>query len=286
LSAGWIQALRRLWQTPGLLLAAPAVLLIAGLFALPVFRLLVLGFTDPQPGLGNYAMLVTNDTIHRIAVTTLWVCGITTACTVLLGYVVAYAMVHATRPALRLMVFCILLIFWLSVLVRTFAWVLLLRNNGLVNEILLASGLITQPLTLVRNQFGSILGMVHVMMPFAILPLYSALQGIDQRVVAAARGLGCGPMRSFLWVFLPLSRPGIIAATVLVFIFSLGFFITPAILGGGKVVMIAEFIRAQFERSLRWGFASMLATTLLAAVLLALGVASRFVDLRGVVGRR
>ncbi len=278
--------MQRVWRTPGLLLAAPAVLLIGALFALPVGRLLVLGFTDPTPGLGNYAMLVTNDTIHRIAVTTLWVCSITTVCTVLLGYVVAYAMVHATRPALRLMVFCILLVFWLSVLVRTFAWVLLLRNNGLVNEILLATGLISQPLTLVRNQFGTIVGMVHVMMPFAILPLYSALRGIDQRVVAAARGLGCGPVRSFAWVFLPLSRPGILAATVLVFIFSLGFFITPAILGGGKVVMIAEFIRAQFERSLRWGFASMLATTLLASVLLALAVAARFVDLRGVVGRR
>ena len=271
---------------PGLALVTPAVALVVLLFALPVLRVLVLSVTDPTPGLQNYDLLISNDTIHRIAITTLRICGITTVCTVVLGYIVAYAMVHATRPALRVMVFCILLIFWLSVLVRTFAWVVLLRSNGVVNDLLLASGLITQPLPLVRNEFGTILGMVHVMMPFAILPMYSAFKGIDISVMVAARGLGCGPVRSFLWVFLPLSRSGILAATVLVFIFSLGFFVTPAILGGGKVVMIAEFIRAQFERSLRWGFASMLATTLLAAVLLTLGLASRFVDLRGVAGRR
>lgn len=281
-----VTALRAGLRSPGLMLTAPALALVGLLFAVPVARVLVLGFTDPQPGFGNYAQLASNDTLHRIALTTLRVCAITTAITLVLGYVVAYAMVHATRPALRVMVFCILLIFWLSVLVRTFAWVLLLRNNGLVNEVLVGAGLVARPLTLVRNEFGTVLGMVHVMLPFAILPLYSALRGIDPRVVAAARGLGCSRTRAFLWVFLPLSLDGIAAAAVLVFIFSLGFFVTPAILGGGKVVMIAEFIQAQFERSLRTGFAAMLSTTLLAIVLLTLLGASRLVDLRKTLGRR
>jgi putative spermidine/putrescine transport system permease protein len=260
-------------------------LLIGALFAWPVARLLLLSITDPHPGLENYALLVSNETVHRIAGTTLRVCCVTTLCTVILGYIVAYAMVHATRFVRRVMIFCIVLVFWLSVLVRTFAWLVLLRNNGVVNQALLASGLIARPLVLVRNEFGTVLGMVHVMLPFAILPLYAALQGIDRRVLAAARSLGCGPIRSFLWVFLPLSRPGIYAAVVLVFIFSLGFFITPAILGGGRVVMIAEFIRAQFERSGRWGFAATLATVLLASVLTALAVAARFVDVRTIAGR-
>jgi putative spermidine/putrescine transport system permease protein len=249
-----------------------------------VLRVLALGFTDPKPGFQNYALLGSSETLLRIIGTTALMSVATTAITVVLAYVIAYSMVHIGRRELKWMFFFILLAFWLSILVRTFAWIIILRSEGPINQILLWLGVVKQPVQLVRNTFGVVLGMVHVMLPLAILPLYSALGGIDQRLTAAARGLGCSRWRAFLWVFLPLSAPGLVAATVLVFVFSLGFFITPAVLGGGRVIMIAEYIRTQFEVTLRWGYAAMLATVLLVSVFAILGLAARFVNLRRILG--
>lgn len=276
---------KRRWRisTPTLL-ALPAVVMVLGLCVVPVLRVLALGFTDPQPGFGNYALLGTSDALLRIIGTTALMSLTTTVVTIVLAYVIAYAMVHIGSRELRWMFFFILLAFWLSILVRTFAWIIILRSEGPINQFLMWLGIIKQPLQLVRNTFGVILGMVHVMLPLAILPLYSALGGIDQRLTAAARGLGCSRWRAFAWVFLPLSASGLVASTVLVFVFSLGFFITPAVLGGGRVIMIAEYIRTQFEVALRWGYASMLATTLLVSVFIILALAARFVNLRRILG--
>jgi putative spermidine/putrescine transport system permease protein len=276
---------KRRWRisTPTML-ALPAVAIVLGLCAVPVLRVLALGFTDPKPGFQNYALLGSSETLLRIIGTTALMSVATTAITVVLAYVIAYAMVHIGRRELKWMFFFILLAFWLSILVRTFAWIIILRSEGPINQILLWLGVVKQPVQLVRNTFGVVLGMVHVMLPLAILPLYSALGGIDQRLTAAARGLGCSRWRAFLWVFLPLSAPGLVAATVLVFVFSLGFFITPAVLGGGRVIMIAEYIRTQFEVTLRWGYAAMLATVLLVSVFAILGLAARFVNLRRILG--
>jgi putative spermidine/putrescine transport system permease protein len=276
---------KRRWRvsTPTML-ALPAVAIVLGLCAVPVLRVLALGFTDPKPGFQNYALLGSSETLLRIIGTTALMSVATTAITVVLAYVIAYAMVHIGRRELKWMFFFILLAFWLSILVRTFAWIIILRSEGPINQVLLWLGIVKQPIQLVRNTFGVVLGMVHVMLPLAILPLYSALGGIDQRLTAAARGLGCGRWRAFLWVFLPLSAPGLVAATVLVFVFSLGFFITPAVLGGGRVIMIAEYIRTQFEVTLRWGYAAMLATVLLVSVFAILGLAARFVNLRRILG--
>lgn len=266
------------------MLALPAVVIVLALCVVPVLRILLLGFTDPALGLSNYALLGSSEALRRIVTTTAILCVATTVITVVLAYVIAYAMVHVTRREVRWMFFFILLAFWLSVLVRTFAWIIILRSEGPVNQMLMALGIVNQPVQLVRNSFGVLLGMVHVMLPLAVLPLYSALDGIDQRLTSAARGLGCGRVRAFLWVFLPLSAPGLVAATVLVFVFSLGFFVTPAILGGGRVIMIAEYIRMQFEVTLRWGYAAMLATTLLVTVIAVLAIAARFVNLRRIMG--
>lgn len=276
---------RQRWtlSTPALL-TLPAVVVLLALCVVPVLRILLLGFTDPTIGLSNYALLGSSEALRRIVTTTALLCVTTTAITVLLAYVIAYAMVHVTRREVRWMFFFILLAFWLSVLVRTFAWIVILRSEGPVNQVLMALGIVSQPVQLVRNTFGVLLGMVHVMLPLAVLPLYSAMNGIDQRLTSAARGLGCGRTRAFLWVFLPLSAPGLAAATVLVFVFSLGFFITPAILGGGRVIMIAEYIRTQFEVTLRWGYAAMLATMLLVSVAATLAIAVRFVNLRRIMG--
>ena len=268
------------------MLVAPALVAMLVFYVWPLMQVLWISVTEPAWGLQNYQGLLTRPILHRIWWTTFEICVLTTAITVALGYAVAYAMVMVGERQRIWMMFCVLLTLWLSVLVRAFAWVMLLRTQGLINEALLAIGLIDEPLRLVRNQFGVVVGMVHFMLPLAILPIYTNMSGIEMRLVSAARGLGASPWEAFRHVFLPLSKPGIIAATILVFVFSLGFFITPAILGGGKVVMISEYIRVSFEETLRWGQATMLSATLLFAVLLTLALVARFVDLKKVFGAR
>jgi putative spermidine/putrescine transport system permease protein len=266
------------------LLIAPALALILLLYVVPLLKILGLSFLDPTPGLQNYRLLLTSGAIQRILWTTVRICAVTTGLTLAGGYLIAYALVHAGERQRQWMLFCVLLPFWLSVLVRAFAWVTLLRQEGPVNAALLTLGIVDHPLTLVRNEFGVVVGMIHYMLPYAILPLYTNMQGIDQRLVAAARGLGAGPFGAFRRVFLPLSLPGIVGAGVLVFVFSLGFYITPAILGGGKTVMIAEYIAVNILDNIRWGLATMLASVLLATVFLLLGLMWRVVDLRKLLG--
>ncbi|MEM6488395.1 MAG: ABC transporter permease [Pseudomonadota bacterium] len=267
-------------------LIAPALGAMLIFYVWPLVQVLWLSVTEPVPGLQNYERLGESRILARVWWTTLEVCLITTALTVTLGYVVAYAMTIVGEGQRTAMMFCVLLSLWLSVLIRAFAWVMLLRNNGVVNEAIMGLGLTDQPIRLVRNQIGVLIGMVHFMLPLAVLPIFANMQGIEARLVSAARGLGASPARAFLLVFLPLSKPGIIAATILVFVFSLGFFITPALLGGGKVVMISEYIRVSFEETLRWGQATMLSTVLLFAVFLSLALVARLVDLRTVFGAR
>src|SRR6185436_17232349 len=192
----------------------------------------------------------------------------TTAITLVLAYVVAYVLTHARPGAQRLMMLGVLLPLWMSVLVRAFAWVTLLRRQGLVNNALIG------------------MGMVHYMLPLGILPMWAAMRDIDGRVLAASRGLGASATQTFLRVFFPLSLPGVIGSGLLVFIFSLGFFVTPAILGGGKTIMIAEYINAQVHESLRWGVGTMLATTLVATILGLMLALSRIVDLRTLFGAK
>ncbi|WP_395711522.1 ABC transporter permease [Reyranella sp.] len=252
----------------------------------PLFKVLWLSVTVPAPGFGNYERLLTSEAIQRILLTTLRICLITTAVALVVGYAIAYAMMQA-RPSTRLwMLFIVLLSFWLSVLVRGFAWITLLQSRGVVNSALMTLGVIDSPLPLARNEFGVVLGMVHYLVPYAVLPIWANMQGIDPRLVPAARGLGASRFGAFWRVFLPLSLPGIVSAGILLFIFSLGFYITPALLGGGKTVMIAEYIAVQVLDTLNWGTGSMLAGALLLAVIAILALLSRFANLREVFGAK
>jgi len=266
------------------LLVAPALVSMLAFYFFPLVRVLWISVTEPRPGLENYALLLTSASVHNVLLTTARICVITTTITLLVGYVVAYAMVHASGRQLRWLTFFVLLPLWVSVLVRAFAWVTLLRSNGLVNQALLGLGVVREPVALVRNELGVAIGMIHYMIPFAVLPLYANMQGIDLRLVAAARGLGATRWQAFRRVFLPLSLPGLVGAGVLVFIFSLGFYVTPAILGGGRVFMIAEYVAVQILNVIRWGLGAMLATTLLASVLLLMAALGRLVNVRKLFG--
>ena len=258
--------------------------LLAVFYLYPLSQVLWISVSEPRLGLGNYALLFTNGAVQHILWITARVCLITTAITMVLGYVVAYAVLHVSRTHEAWMLFFVLLSFWISVLVRAFAWVAILHPGGLLNSVLLGAGIIDRPLPLVRNEFGVIVGMTHYMIPYAVLPLYVNMKGIDRRLVPAARGLGASPLQAFARIHLPLSLPGIVGAGILVFIFSLGFFVTPAILGGGRVVMIAEYIALQVIETLQWGLGTMLATSLLITVFLMLALMSRFVSPRKLFG--
>lgn len=271
-------------QGVGWLLIAPALVLLAVFYLVPLLQVLWISVSEPKPGIGNYALLVDNAGVQRVLWTTFRIGIATTLISVTLAYVVAYAIVQAAPRTRQVALLFVLLPFWISVLVRAFAWVALLRSGGLINTLLRSLGAIDQPLALLYNELGVVIGMVHYMAPMAVLTLYVNMQGIDRRLVTAARGLGASRHQAFLRVFLPLSLPGIVAAGILVFIFSLGFYITPAILGGGKTLMAAEYISVMITETLNWGSGTMVASTLTIAVLALLAILSRFVDLRRLFG--
>jgi len=266
------------------LVVLPAVLMLVLLYLVPLGNVLLTSVTDPEPGLGNYGLLFTSASVQRSLLTTLRIAAITTAFALLLGYGVAYAMRAASTRTQRLMLVLVLLPFWISVLVRSFAWIALLGTQGPLNSALVAWGLVDEPIALVRNETGVLIGMIHVMVPYAVLTLYANMRGIDVGLVAAARSLGASRWQAFRLVFLPLTAPGLIGAGVLVFILSLGFYITPALLGGGKVLMIAEYVAVQINDTLRWGLGTMLAATLMIAVLGTLWALSRVVDVKRLFG--
>jgi putative spermidine/putrescine transport system permease protein len=266
------------------LVVLPAVLMLALLYFVPLGNVLLTSVTDPKPGLENYGLLFTSASVQRSLLTTLRIAAITTAAALLLGYGVAYAMRAAHTRTQRLMLVLVLLPFWISILVRSFAWIALLGTQGPVNSALVAWGLVDEPVSLVRNETGVLIGMIHVMVPYAVLTLYANMRGIDVGLVAAARSLGASRFQAFRLVFLPLTAPGLIGAGMLVFILSLGFYITPALLGGGKVLMIAEYVAVQINDTLRWGLGTMLAATLMIAVLGTLWALSRVVDVKRLFG--
>lgn len=266
------------------LILLPAVLMLVLIYLVPLGDVLLTSVTDPKPGLGNYELLFTSASVQKALVTTLRIAAITTGFALVLGYLVAYAMRAANTRWQRIMLFCVLLPFWISILVRAFAWLTLLRGEGPINQLLIGSGLIDEPINLVRNETGVLIGMIHVMLPYAILTLYANMRGIDLGLVSAARSLGASRSQAFRLVFLPLSRPGLIGAGTLVFILSLGFYVTPALLGGGRVLMVAEYVAVQINDTLRWGLGTMLATTLMIAVLGALWLLSRVIDVRRLFG--
>ncbi|MCZ0733186.1 ABC transporter permease [Phreatobacter sp. AB_2022a] len=266
------------------LLIAPALAMMVAFYLYPISRVLWMSVTEPQPGLDNFALLATSASIHRMLLTTARISIATTVITLVLAYVVSYVLVHSSERVQRWMFLGVLVPLWISVLVRAFAWFVLLRREGLINTALMSTGVIDAPLSLIWNETGVMIGMVHYMLPFGILPIYANMRDIDQRCIAAARGLGATRGVAFRKVFLPLSMPGVIGAAVLVFIFSLGFFVTPAILGGGKTLMIAEYIKVQILEIVRWGIGTMLAATLLIVICGLLMVLSRMVDMRKLFG--
>ncbi|MFZ4533397.1 MAG: ABC transporter permease [Alsobacter sp.] len=249
-------------------LSLPATLLILIIVFLPLFWLSSLSFLDRGGELSteNYQRL-TGDLYIEAFVVTFQISAAVTALCVLLGYPLAYWLSRKPQHTANLLLICVLLPFWTAVLVRTYAWLVLLQRNGLINNTLLSLGIIDAPLQLAHNLTASIIGMVHIMLPFLVLPLYATMKSIDGDLVRAAVGLGSSPTEAFWRIFVPMSLPGLFAGVVLVFIMSLGFYVTPALLGGGRVQMLAQRIESTITIFSNWGAASALGVVLLVMAL-------------------
>ncbi|KKK57295.1 hypothetical protein LCGC14_3055900, partial [marine sediment metagenome] len=198
---------------------------------------------------------------------------------ILFGYPIAYYLSDAKSNWATILLISVLLPFWISVLVRTYSWMIILGRYGVVNDILMLLGWTSNPLKLMYNRFGVYVGMVYVMLPFAILPMLSVMQGIDRNLIRAADNLGSTPWQSFWHVFFPLSIPGVGAALLLTFIRSTGFFVTPALMGGPRETMIAISIQTQLEEVINWGFASALSVVLLIIVLFLFFIYNHFLGI-------
>jgi len=269
-------------------LVTPAFLLIFVTMLLPVgwlFYLSILSDTGAF-SLEHYQRMWEQPSYGRTFLATFQVSALTTAICILLGYPLAYFLSELPKRAANLCMIAVLLPLWTSLLVRTYAWLVLLQRRGLINGWGIELGLWDEPLALVHNMTGTLIGTVHVMLPFLVLPLYSAMRAIDRSYLRAAANLGASPLRSFWLIFFPLAMPGLASGALIVFVLCLGFYVTPAVLGGGKVIMVSSRIANDIEIFFNWGAASALGVVLLVlTVVLVLG-ATRMIQMNGVLGRQ
>lgn len=250
------------WTTGWLLL--PALAWLGILFVYPIGRLFYASVFTPAFSLSSYGKLLGTSVYAKVFANTFEISATVTLLALVLGYPLAFVLATAGPRTSRLMLGAIIVPLWTSVLVRTYAWMVLLGRRGLVNEGLHSLGLLDAPLPLLYNRLGVTIGMVHVLLPFMVLPIYSVMKGIDVDLLKAAQNLGANRRQAFLRVYLPLSLSGLATGCLLVFVTALGFFVTPALLGGRGDMMIAMLIDSQISQLLDWGLGAALAVVLFA----------------------
>jgi putative spermidine/putrescine transport system permease protein len=275
--------LRRQVQLRYVVVVIPLLAYLTVFYAYPVIAMLFRSVSEPTWTLTNYSQLVQTNVYVHVMWITVWISIVVTVCTLILGYPVAYLISSATTTKSNLLIVLVLVPFWTSILVRTYAWMVLLGREGIINQFLQSIGVIDQPLRLLNTRFAVYVSMVHILLPFMILPLYSVMRGIDRSVLRAAEGLGAKPNAVFRQVLLPLSLPGVAAGCLLVFILSLGFYITPALVGGPKDLMISVLIAQQVDL-FNWAFASALAAVLLIGALLIFVIFNRILGVEKIFG--
>ncbi|MDA9393025.1 ABC transporter permease [Bradyrhizobium sp. CCBAU 45394] len=252
------------WLAP-LLLAAPLILYMVVFYAIPVVSMLLRSLNDPNWSLDHYVALPGDVVFLKVLWITLSTSFVVTLSTLLLGYPVALALSRA-RSIAPLILIVVLLPFWTSVLVRTYAWMVLLGRHGIINEALMALGVIEQPLRLLNTTLATEIATIHILLPYMILPIANALRQIDPSLALASSGLGATPWGTFRQVTFPLSMPGVAAGMLLVFVLALGFYITPAMVGGSRDITLSMLIAQEVDQ-LHWGYAATLSTLLLAIAL-------------------
>ena len=276
-----------LWHRPEFrqfMLVVPALIALLLLFVYPVSRILVQSLFSPDFTFKHYLYFFSNPLYARVMWITFQISLLSTLTAVLVGYPVAYALRRA-RPSIRnFFLLIIVLSFMISLLVRNYSWIIVLQRNGVINIFLKYLGIIDQPIILLHNKFSTIVGMTHIFVPYIIFPIYSVMMGIDLNLEKAAQNLGATRWQAFWRISFPLSLPGIGAGALLVFIMALGFFITPALLGGRKELMISNLIEIQVIDLLNWPFASAMSAILLVVTLIIFSIYNRYLGIERLWG--
>src|SRR5690606_25525754 len=260
-------------------LTLPALLVVFVLMVCPILWLLSLSVVagDGRLSLENYALFFSEQVYVEMFLKTFMIAFVVTVICVFLGYPVAYLLAILPPAWSGVLMLAVLVPFWTSGLVRTFSWLIILPRNGVVDKPLVWLGVIDKPISLVHDMTGTVIGVVHIMVPFLILPLYASMKAIDRNLMRAGANLGSSPTHAFFRIFLPLSMPGLVAGMIMVFVMCLGFYITPAILGGGKIKMIAQRIEESISLYPTWGPAAALAVLLLLMTAVCLFVSLKLV---------
>jgi putative spermidine/putrescine transport system permease protein len=269
------------------------------LLMLPAFAMLALVFLAPLGWFFAQTLVLDNDlstlwskivavvssraTLQAIGATN-WISLLVTVTVLLLGYPIAYYLANRRGLRFTLVVFCIVVPYFTSVIVRTYSWMVILGRTGLINQTLLGMGIIDAPLPLIYNKTGIVIGMTYVLLPYMVLTLFAAMKSIDRNLLLAARGMGAGGAMIFWRVYLPLSLHGVISGALIVFILSIGFFITPALMGGPSDVMVAMLIERSVEITLDWPAAAVMSLLLLAVTLVLYAIYYRVTDVHRLMG--
>lgn len=264
-----VPAKRRPVHMPeGLAQIAPAAVFLLLLFNLPLLLMLGWSIGPESDPLKHFAALVRGSVYVKVLGNTVYIAALTTVACCVLGYPLAYWMWRLSPRGQMITLALVVLTFWISILVRTYSWIVVLGNDGIVNRSLKYLGITDHSVAFLYNQVGVIIGTTNVLLPFLVLPLFAAMVKMDKRLLQAAESMGAKPSTIFFRIFLPLTVPALAAGSILVFILTLGFFITPAILGGGRVPMIANMLDTLVNRMPRWEMAAAISTVLLVFTLM------------------
>jgi spermidine/putrescine transport system permease protein len=256
--------------------------------ALPLILVVIVSFfkrglygeIDYSFTLENYVRMM-NPLYFKILWNSVVVSFLTTLICLVLGYPFAYFVARAPQKIRPLLLMFIIVPFWSNSLVRTYAWIVLLRTEGIINTVLLHLGLINQPLKLIYNEIGVLIGLVYTLFPFMVLPLYTSIENLKPALLEAASDLGAVAWKRFIWITLPLTLPGIIAGSILVFIPTLGYFFIPDLMGGSKTMLISNLIKNQFLTARDWPFGSAVSILLILITLVLVGIYMRMVKGEG-----
>ena len=274
-------------HTSMLLLLTPALVMVVVLLIMPLCWLAFQSVqTEEGFSLANYIRIFQESIYWDTFALTFKISFLVTILSIVMGFPIAYAASRLQGFWANLILICVILPFWTSVLVRAYAWLVLLQRRGLVNQTLMDLGIIDQPLTLMHNTTGTVIGTLHVMLPFMVLPLYSVMKKIPQDLMQASESLGAKPFYTFRRVFLPMAAPGVMAGSILVFVICLGFFITPELLGGGRTILVSMLVQRNVELYHAWGAASAVGLVLLFVVYLIFWGINRFIPIERILGAR
>ena len=273
-----------------LLLLLPAAAMLVLMFFVPMVLFFVRTFMEFQGGTAEFlaqarSLLFSQPYLTALA-TTNWIPKIVTVAELLIGYTIAYYLTTAKGASVSLVVLSIVLPYFTSIIVRTFSWMVLLGEHGLVNDTLRAIGVISEPLPLMYNRLGVLIGMSYVLLPYMVLTLYAAMRGIDTSLLRAAEGLGASGFYTFRRVYFPLSLHGVLSGALIVYILSIGYFITPALMGGQHDIMVAMLIDRELEVAVDWPSAALMSLSLLVVTLALYAIYYRVTDVRRLIGAR